>query len=59
MGSFKRYRIFIDVEAYGKAESYSEAFQVIEMESFDRTVNGFKPSTIFTRKLHHRSFAGF
>ena len=48
-------------ELYGQlsAESYSEAFLVIEMESFERIVNGFKPSTIFTRKLHHRSFAGF
>ena len=48
-------------ELYGQlsAKSYSEAFLVIEMESFERIVNGFKPSTIFTRKLHHRSFAGF
>ena len=46
---------------YGQlsTESCPEAFLVIEMESFERIVNGFKPSTIFTRKLHHRSFAGF
>ena len=46
---------------YGQlsTESYPEAFLVTEMESFERIVNGFKPSTIFTRKLHHRSFAGF
>ena len=39
MGSFKRYRIFIDVEAYGKAESYSEACQTSKMEHFAKIVN--------------------
>ena len=41
------------------AESYSGACQAIEIESFERTVSGFKPLTIFARKLHRISLTGF
>ena len=47
------------LDRWCSAEAYLELSQTSAMEPFRKIVSAFKVSTIFTKELHRRGFAGF